>query len=127
MPRGDLMYFNQPGNDGSMRRKKGMPPSHNCVWTEPDISSEDFAKNWYTVFGDKKEDKKVKCTCSFHEETDAQGTWIVKEKCSLHAGSYRKALKLTKKIQGFSKSHLKKVKDYVYYGNINPRELTDRH
>ena len=124
MPRGDLVYQGQLNH--GMRKRYGMPPSHNCVWVESRISNSELEERWEKAFGKHRIEEKEKCTCNLHEVVENEKTYLVKEKCNLHPGEYKRAIKLTKKVAGFSKSQKKKAKDFVMYGKGNIREVMNR-
>ena len=127
-PRGDMGYYGHPKNDGSFRAKNGMPPSHNCVWVAKSVPETSFEGNWDLAFGSSKEIKTTKCKCNYREATIKGKKYIVHDKCKdCGTPGGKKLLKLTDVRKGFSRSHMDKVKESFNYGNIDPRELTDRN
>ena len=124
MPRGDLMY--RDDSFRVMRKNRGMPPSHNCVWVEGNRNK--FEENFEDIFGKKdKTNGGYKCTCNFSEGILDGNTYMFVTDCKLHGPAKKKKINVSKKVKDFSARQLKKAREYVIYGNSDIREVTNRN
>lgn len=108
-----------------MRAKKGMPPSHNCVWVESEISPEELTENWETAFGktNQKTNGEWQCTCNWKEVSVNDKIVMTRDSCKIHGKAERMIAKVTDAPKKHSRSHMKKVRDIIHYGKGDMREL----
>lgn len=129
MPRGDLMYSDQLNH--GMRKKYGISPSHNCVWVESNLTDEELEDRWKAAFGKTTNRKELtgecECTCSYREINENGKDYMLKSDCNLHGKGYKKEMKVTRDIPGFSKRQKKRVQQFVQYGKGNIKEIIDRN
>ena len=112
------------GNHG-MRRSKGMPPSHNTVWVESDVTQEELTDNWNKTFGKKKEKTNGEwpCTCNWHEVSVNNKMVMTRDVCKIHGKAGRIVAKVTDAPKTFSKSHMNKVREHIFHGKGDARSL----
>ncbi len=122
-PRGDLCY--NSNESARMRPRSGMPPSHNTVWVESDVTQEELTGNWNKTFGEKKEKTNGgwECTCNWHEVSVNNKMVMTRDACKIHGKAERIVAKVTDVPKKFSKSHMKKVQEHIFYGKGDGRAL----
>lgn len=109
-----------------------MPPSRDTVWGEQSVSEEEFSDNWKRAFGKTTHRKEIhgmcECTCNYREVRVLNKLFIENDNCVIHNRIANKMeVKAYVAIPKFSKRHMKKVREYVLYGNQTLTDVMDRN
>ena len=98
-----------------------MPKSRDTAYAAKSVPEDVFEKNWKEMAGNptplKQMNKKHECTCNMREEITEEGHFLVEDECKFcNSPGKRVQIKMTDIEKKFSKRHMQKVQEFVFYG-----------